>query len=244
MSGFTLIFQIVNFLVLMALLRRFLFKPVLGMVQKRRHEIEAARAEGERLRSEAIELHASAERALAAAADTQARALGEARAQAEREHASAVEATRRETAALLEAAKRDIEGERDKAAEAMAKGAVTIGLTLSRQLLGQLGTGPVLDSFLTRLCQAVEHLTAERKRALRQDLEGRDLIIATAPALDTEATGRWLAEIDSRLGPGLRMRAVTDDSLLAGAELRFPHAAISFCWRDGVQAAEKELARS
>lgn len=243
MNPFTLIFQIINFLVLMAILRRFLFKPVMAMVAKRQLEIQTATAEGERLRREATDVHAAAEKALAAAADAQARSLGEARAQAERERANALEETRRETAALLETARRDIEIERDKAADAMAKEAVAVGVKLSRQLLGQIGAGPVLESFLARLCDAVERLPDDRKRALRQDLDGQDLVIATAPPLEEAAAKRWLPEIEARFGPGLRLHAVADESLLAGAELRFPHAAISFCWRDGVQAAEKELVR-
>lgn len=244
MSGFTLVFQIVNFVVLMALLRRFLFKPVLAMVKKRQQEIERAAAESARLQKEAVELRASAEKALAAAADAQGRALAEARAQGERERAATLADTRREADALLEAGKRQLAAERDKTTDTVMKEAVDLGVRLSRRLLTQVAAGPILESFLARLCETLEQLPDERKRALRADLDGQDLVVATAPRLDEDAAKRWLAEIDTRLGTGARLRAIADESLLAGAELRFPHAAISACWRDGVEAAEKELVRT
>jgi F-type H+-transporting ATPase subunit b len=243
MSGFTLIFQIINFLVLMALLHRFLFKPVLAMVAKRQEAIERAASEGERVRHDAGGLQAAAQKALADATEIKARALGDARAQAERERISTLEEARREAEATLAAAKSDIADERDRAAEAMTKSAVDIGVTLAQRLLGQIATQPILETFLSRLCESLEGLSDERKRALLDDLGGADLVVATAPPLDAEAARRWLSAIEQRLGRGPRLRAVGDESLLAGAELRFPHAAISFCWRDGIQAARAELTR-
>jgi F-type H+-transporting ATPase subunit b len=241
MSGFTLIFQIINFLVLVALLRRFLFKPVSAMVTRRQQETERATAEGARLRGEAAELRAAAEKDLAQAAEGRARLLGEARAEAERERGVALAEAHREAEATLERARRDIESEREKAAEAMAKGAVEIGLTVARRLLAQTVTAPILDAFLARLCEDLDRLPEERRRALREDVGAADLVLATAPALEAAGARRWLSEIEARLGNGSHLRLVADESLLAGAELRFPHEAISFCWRDGLQAARREL---
>lgn len=241
MSGWTLLFQVVNFLVLAALLRRFLFKPVMAMVAKRQQEIERATSEGERLRHDAAEIHAGAEAALAMAAQTRDRALSEARAQAEREREAALAETRREAQTILDEAKRDVEVEREKAAETLAGAAVTIAAALAGRLVGQMITAPIADAFLARLCEDLDRLSEERKRALREDLGVQDLVIATAPPLAPDAASRWRGEIVSRLWPGLSLRAVGDESLVAGAELRFPHATIAFCWRDAIQAARKEM---
>lgn len=241
MSGWNLTFQIVNFLVLAALLRRLLFKPVMAMVAKRQQEIERATSEGERVRHDADEIRASAEKALAAAAETRDRALSEARAQAERERDNALAETRREAQAILEATKREVEAEREKAADTMAGGAVTIATALAQRLVGQLITTPIADAFLARLCEDLDRLSEERKRSLREDLGAQDLVIATAPPLGPDAVGRWRGEIASRLWPGVSLRNVGDESLVAGAELRFPHATISFCWRDAIETARKEM---
>jgi len=241
MSGWTLIFQVVNFLVLAALLRRFLFKPVMAMVTKRQQEIEKATSEGERLRHDAAEIRASAEAALALAAQTRDRALSEARAQAEREREVALVETRREAQTILDTGTRNVEVEREKAADAMAGGAVVIGTALARRLVGQMITTPIGEVFLTRLCEELARLSDERKRALREDLGAQELVIATAPLLGPDAARRWSGEITARLWPGVNVRNVGDEALVAGAELRFPHATISFCWRDAIQTARNEM---
>jgi F-type H+-transporting ATPase subunit b len=241
MSGWTLLFQVVNFVVLAALLRRFLFKPVMAMVAKRQQEIERAASEGARARHEAEELRAAAAKALALASETRERALGEARAEAERQREAMLAETRLQERALRDASKRELAIEKENTAEKMASGAVEIGTSLARRLLGQLATAPIAEMFLTRLCADLEGLSDERRRALLEDLGASELLVATAPRIDPGAEKRWRDEIAARLGTDARPRLVSDDSLIAGAELRFPHSTISLCWRDGIEAARKEL---
>ena len=50
MSGWSLLFQIVNFTILALLLRRFLFKPVNAMIVRRQEELSRSASEGERAR--------------------------------------------------------------------------------------------------------------------------------------------------------------------------------------------------
>jgi F-type H+-transporting ATPase subunit b len=69
MSGWTLAFQIANFLVLAAVLHRFLFKPVTAMIARRQDEMDAARKEaegGSALRPSARSAHRAYARAWAA----------------------------------------------------------------------------------------------------------------------------------------------------------------------------------
>jgi len=241
MSGWTLLFQIVNFLVLAALLRRFLFKPVMAMVTQRQQEIERAASEGARARHEAEELRAGADKALAVAAQTRDQALGEARAQAERERETTLAEVRREAQVVRDAANRELDIEREKAADKMASGAVELGTSLARHFLGQLATAPIAEMFLARLCTDLGALSDERRRALLEDLGANELLVATAPPLDQGADKRWRDEIAARLGTTASPRLVSDETLIAGAELRFPHSTISFSWRDGIDAARKKM---
>lgn len=58
----TVVFEIVNFGVLMALLTRFLFKPVRKLLHERKAEIESAHTEAEQARSESEQARAEFER--------------------------------------------------------------------------------------------------------------------------------------------------------------------------------------
>jgi F-type H+-transporting ATPase subunit b len=241
MSGWTLTFQVINFLVLAALLRRFLFKPVMAMIEKRQEDLARAAAESERVRREAGDLQAQAERALAEMDATRAHSRAETAAIIERDRQAANAEARGEADAIREAARRELEIERGRAAEAMANAAVELGSAIARRLLEQVATPSIVEAFLARLFEQVEALSPERRRELVKDLGGTELLLATAPPLPAADGERWLARINARFGGDVRARLVGDASLVAGAELRFPHTTLSYCWRDGVDAARKEL---
>ncbi len=232
----------INFLVLAALLRRFLFKPITAMIAKRQQDLARAAEEAERARHEADELRARADKALAEIDAEMERRRVAAAALSTRDREVATAEARREADAIREAGRRDIESERDKAAETMASGAVELGGTIARRLLEQIAAPSIAEAFLTRLCDHLDALSPDRLRELVKDLEGGELLLATAPLLKPDDADRWLARITTRLGNRARPRLVGDDSLIAGAELRFPHSTLSYCWRDGVDAAREELA--
>lgn len=241
MSGWTLGFQIVNFLILAVLLERLLFRPVRAMVERRREELERLASEARGLRRAADELHGQAERDVAARDDEQSRVLAEARDQAERERHEQLGHARREAAAIVEHAREEVAVEREKAAEALVGEAVVMGTAVARRLLEQVSTAGVAEPFLERLSSHLDTLTRERKQQLREELGDHELVIAVAPAPSTDAANRWVSAVRRRLGDGFGARIVTDESLVAGAELRFPHTTLSFCWRDALEGAREGL---
>lgn len=241
MSGWTLAFQIVNFLVLAALLQRFLFKPMNATIARRQDELERVRSESERARREAEQLKQDAEHARARVSEERDQTIAEARTTIERERDEVLEKARGEATAIVDAGKQDVEVEREQAARGLAVEAVTLGVEIARRLLEQVATRRAAESFLDRLCEHLESLPKERLGALRDALDGRDLVVATAPALSPEAQAQWLESIKARLGAPFSARFLGDDGLVLGAELRFPHTTLSFCWRDGLNAARTEL---
>jgi F-type H+-transporting ATPase subunit b len=242
MSGWTLAFQIVNFLVLAALLKRFLFKPVAGMVARRQQDLERATTEGDRMRQEAEELRGRAAQGLRQIDQERERTLAEARTQMQKQRDEMISETRREAEAILEAARHELDIEREKAAKEMSGEALELAIAIARRLLEQVATVPVTEAFLVRLCEHIDGLPPERRGALRAELDGAQLLVATAPEVGVETAARWSARIGERLGCG-PARFIRDDSLVAGAELRLPHTTISFSWRDGLRAAREELTR-
>jgi F-type H+-transporting ATPase subunit b len=241
MSGWTLTFQVVNFLVLAGLLRRFLFKPVMAMIAKRQEELARASADGERARREAEALRARAEEALAGMEATRVRSRAETAALLERDRRAAVAEARREAEATRDTVRRELEAEQERVARMMAESAAQLAAAIARRLLEQVAAPPVAEAFLARLCEHLEALSSAQLRELLADLNGGELLLATAPPLGSAEGDRWLARIAARLGGGAKARLVADPSLIAGAELRFPHTVLSYCWRDGVDAAREAM---
>jgi F-type H+-transporting ATPase subunit b len=243
MSAWTLTFQVVNFVVLAALLRRFLFRPVSAMIAKRQEQLARASAEEERVRKEAAELETRGDEARRTIELEREHVLTEAREQAGREREASLAQARQEAAGIVEAGRSELETEREKAAEVMVARVAELATGIARRLLEQVAAAPITEAFLERLCTQLDGFPAERKGSLRDELDGTALFVATAPELGDDARKRWSGSIGERLGARVRVSFVRDDSLVAGAELRFPRTILSFCWRDALRAAREEVLR-
>lgn len=106
--------QVVNFLILLFVLKKFLYKPILELLAKRRKAIEDAAANAERIAQELAEIEARKAAEIDAAkreADTVLRASREAAKEREKEF---MRATEEKVGKLIEDAKQRIEEERAK----------------------------------------------------------------------------------------------------------------------------------
>lgn len=110
--NWTFIANLVNFAILLYLLKRFLYKPALNYLDRRRERIAAQMEAARKAKEEAESLAAQREEALNAAFDQAQRTVEEARAQAEEIIAAAKEEAKAEAARILEGARREIEKER------------------------------------------------------------------------------------------------------------------------------------
>lgn len=243
MSVSTLAFQIINFVILALVLRRFLWKPVAVMVARRQAETEAASKAVEAAKGAAEQARARYDSARETLQTEHESVLGELRARAAQEREKILEQARAEAAKTLEATRAEIENERGEAAAGVGDAAIGLAVDLAQRLLEQVTTASIAETLLARACEHLETLPAEHLRLLRDELTGGtgSLEVATSPALAAEAEARWAHRIAKDVTPGLAVRFVADAALVAGAELRFPHTKLSFCWRDGLSAAREEL---
>ncbi|HVW24476.1 MAG TPA: ATP synthase F0 subunit B [Polyangiaceae bacterium] len=244
MSGWSVAFQVINFLVLAAVLRHFLFKPVGTIIEQRQQQIERQRAEAEGIRHEAEAVRSEVERARRELGTERTRLLEETREQIAKERREALATTRERAEALLQNAHGEIDHERELATEKIYREAVDLGILVARRLVEQVRSTNVAEAFLARLCEDLDERLPRQRSSLQRELDGAEVLIATAPALDADAQRRWLARITSQLGDGVRARFVQDEALIAGAELRLPHTSFSFSFRDGLRTAREELVKN
>ena len=224
--------QIVNFGVLVLLLNRFLYRPVLGAVEKRRAEIAKHYAEAEAAEAEAkarLEALAAAHASIAAERETLlAAAAAEALRLAESSRAKAREAA----AALLGEGKRELAEERVKILAEAKRVALDLGTDLASKLLA--GTPP--DAWLPSVLDHLGALPEAERAGLRQDLR-----LVTALALDEASRGEWQEKLRRALdAPDLPVDFATDPALLSGVELHFASGILSLSGRSGLAALRAE----
>ncbi len=134
-EGGLMLWTIVVFLLLLAILKRFAWPAILGAVEAREQALERQLAEAAHDREQAAAMLAEHQK-LIAEAKTQAHAIiVEARSVADKDRAHAIEKTKAEQEELLARARREIAAERDRAVAELRRDAVDVSLAAASKLI-------------------------------------------------------------------------------------------------------------
>jgi F-type H+-transporting ATPase subunit b len=242
LDAWTFAFQCVNFLVLVGLLWRFLYRPVRDGIARRQAAI--TRALDEAAAATAAVASLTAERQAATAAlDAEVIARRQAlAAEAEAERARSQAEIRCAGESLLAETRARLQAERREAEADLRRAGAELALGLARRLLADFDARTISGAFLARLEAAVVALDAARLHALREDL-GREaaVFIATAHALDESEKQTWTARLAAALGAELRPVFVTEPALIAGVELRLPGHVLACHWSGQLAHLHQEI---
>lgn len=132
-----LIAQALNFLILFALLRLWLYKPVLKMFQERRQKIQESLEHADRVRAEAAISQAEFEKKLEESRQQSREALARAAQAGEKAREEIISQAQQEAKALLERARQEIELERQQAASELRREVVDLAVSVSRKAIGE-----------------------------------------------------------------------------------------------------------
>jgi F-type H+-transporting ATPase subunit b len=239
----TFALQTVNFAILVWLLHRFLYKPVLGLVDARRVEIDKQFAE-----VHAAEAHAEVERVAIKAerdgiAGERAAALKDGAAQAEQEAAKRRERAESEAAALLAGARKTLSDERARALTEVRREALDLGAQIAGRLLAQVPMALRAEAWIERIERYLADLPkTEADELLKQLTNGSALNVVTASALPADLVELWSTRLRRSLGDDIVIEYGVDPRLIAGVELHFPNAILRFSWQTALDAMHAEIA--
>jgi F-type H+-transporting ATPase subunit b len=236
----TLGIQTINFLIVIWLLSRFLYRPIRKIIEEREVADKSASdaavqklADAEKIRRTYEEKTAQFARVLADRDAAFHKTL-------EEDRAKTLEATRKEVAALLEEAHARIALDEQQALDALKQRIGELATSLARTALAEHATGQEL---LSRMRAHLDKMPRADLDNLKEDLRpsGAALNIVTAQTLpDAEKEG-WSAILSERFGAQTRLVFSQDAALLGGAELHFPHAALRFSVSDRLERATQAL---
>jgi F-type H+-transporting ATPase subunit b len=238
----TIGFQVVNFLFLLFLLHRYLWRPVRATIERRKKEVDDAATEL-RARAKAADEARVAYETKAEAADLErARKLTAAAVALAKDREKVLADARAETEAERGAERKKLDEERSAAAGGLTEVTLDMALTLAKKLLQEVRGAAITGAFLDRICEHLESLPAVELASLRAEIAASPKIaVATASALDDATKAALGARLATYFGTATRLDFVTDDALIAGAELRFSHARLGHSFQHGLAAARKEL---
>lgn len=130
-----LLAQIINFAIIIVVLSKLLYKPILDILEKRRHEIEEGLKITERMRQEEEKWKEKRERMLAEARREGHKILEDARVQAKREERDILEEARVEASDIIAKGKAEVERLRAELVKKLERDAVDLGVVMAKRLL-------------------------------------------------------------------------------------------------------------
>ena len=154
-SGGLMFWTLAIFLVLMFVLSRYAFKPLLAAVEAREAALEAAISSAQKDRDEALKLLEEQRRQLDAARTEAQRLIAEGRVIAEKLKASMLEETKAQQQEMLARARRDLESETTKAIAELRREAIDLALAGAGKVIGRnlddAGNRKLIDDFIASI---------------------------------------------------------------------------------------------
>jgi F-type H+-transporting ATPase subunit b len=238
----TLTLQAANFLVLVWLLQHFLYRPVQNIIAERQQRTDGILAEANAARTAAEALQTRLEQQRAAIDQERHQALEEAHARAKEGAASLLGRARADAEKLLAEERQRIEKERAEVADALRQDAIELGVAIARRLLAETDNGSPDRPFLERALARLQNLAEPERSALIDRLaDGHVVQVVTAAPLDPAGRDDFTRRLCELVGTDIEVQFATDPTLLAGAELHFPHSVLHHSWQDSLREIEEDL---
>ena len=242
-NWWTIALQAINFLVLVWLLTRFLYRPVRRIIEERKALVDQARAEAEKAKSDAETARRHYEEEKAKLTSERQAMLKKTHDELEEDRKKILGAAKAESDKILTAAKASIEDERRDAVQKIKSDVASLAAALAGRLLAASAAGSLSDVFLDTIEAKLKSLPEQERERLMKDLAGKDarLSVVTAAALAADEQKRWSERLSKIFGSTVKLTFRADPEIIGGAKLDFPHASLGFTWADQLQAAETDL---
>jgi F-type H+-transporting ATPase subunit b len=217
----TFVLEILNFLVLVWILKRFLYKPVLEVIARRRAGIEKQLADARALHDDAEALQARYQVELADAAQERQRARTQLTSEVEAERARRLAALQSE---LAQAREKAAAAEAQRQADAQHRAeetALNQAARFASRLLEQVASPELEERLVERVLADLSQLSEERVAALRNgwgQALAAPVVTSAFPLTDTQRQ-QLQQSLSTLTGVSAPARFEQDPELLAGVRV-------------------------
>ncbi len=217
----TFVLEVVNFLVLVWILWRFLYTPVMDLITRRKTEIENSLLEAKNLHTNAVELQEKYSNRLKSWNQERQRAFEDLKRKIENERIQKMSALKNALAQEREKAESAAASQKVYEQRKLEEAAMIQGARFSTRLL-KLASVPELEERLIHLViEEIRHLTPERKTELQHSFGMKSKVIEVQSAFPVLPSLR--EKLEQSLQPINRsnrpLQFSLDDSLIAGVRI-------------------------
>jgi F-type H+-transporting ATPase subunit b len=241
----TVVAQIVNFLVLVWLLHRFLYGPIVKAMESREQRIAARLGEAEKREREAAQLAEEYRARQAELGHERARVLAEAEVEAEAKRRKLDETVRREAESLRRDLAEEIADERESFVRDMRRRSAEHVMELARRVLTELSDAKLDEQMAAAFARQLQDLDPEMHEQLaKAGREGGGTItIRSRVTLEADAQRRITRAIHQSVIDDAQVHYETSDSVTSGIELSAGSRRLAWTLAGYLDELEQQLQR-
>jgi len=240
---FTVSAQIVNFLILVWLLNRFLYKPVLNAIDAREHRIAAELEEAAAIKSDAEHKRQTYQRKHAELEQKRAELLAEAVQQAETERQRLIDAARSEIASLSEQWRTALASQQQSLRQQMTRRIQQEVFAIARKALEDLATVDLQQQMINVFIQRLQTQSKELAKPFNALASGKSnkIIIRSPFELNKEQRLSIRQTIENIVQHDIDVHYQAEADLVCGIELMVDGFKIAWSIDDYLDRMESGL---
>jgi F-type H+-transporting ATPase subunit b len=242
-NWFTVIAQVLNFLILVWLLKRFLYRPILNAIDAREKKVadelanaDAKEAEAEKEKNEFIRKNEELDQ-------HRATLLNRAKDEAKAEHQRLLEEARKEVSDFRSKQQEALKNDRQNLNKEISRRAQQEVLAIARKALRDLAGTSLEERTVDVFTQKLRELKGEEKKQLTSALSTSAGPVLVRTAFDLPQAQRDLVKktIKETLGMEVRARFETAPDLVSGIELTANGQKVAWSIADYLTSLEKSI---
>lgn len=230
--------QAINVLILIWLLSRVLWRPLVAAIAKRQETTQSIIKTAKDTQAAADAVLADVTKARARMAVERTALLDTAKREAEAASNTTLVEARNKAEEILEIAKNTISHDTKTAQKANESHASDVSLKIAARLLERLNSPLVQSAFLPQLLSAIADMPVADRKALAADPKGIEIL---TPAKLGPEQDKIKSTVQKALGGTPKLRFSVDPDLIAGLELRSPHFVLHNSWQSDLAQVQKAV---
>lgn len=220
-NPWTFLFEVLNFVVLAAVLYRLLYRPLHEAIDRRREAAARAQAEADKAREQAMTLQQNLEAQLAEVEQQREAALRESRERAEEERKKMLAEAEAEVEHRREQERQALKRECEEARRTLRGEMTGMAVEVVQRLLRESCDRTLNNQLALHLIEELWQLPAERRQAVRDQWQPVDgAMLEIAGELDNATVGQIQETAGDLVGQPLTLATTKLPALLGGVRLR------------------------
>jgi alternate F1F0 ATPase F0 subunit B len=217
-NWFEIIVQIINFFILLFILQKLFYKPVIKAMEDRQQGIRDIRNEADKKKKEADTLIQKYESSIKTFEENKAEEMNKARKEADEKKESIIETYKKEAEAKRESYLNEVNEEKEfflhELRSTLGKSSIIIASKILKTISEEELTEKIFDVFINKIKSLEKEKLEEEIK-----LDGEKIILISSAPLSDDQKNRFSEAISEKLDYSIEIGYEVDENLIMGFEL-------------------------